>query len=69
MGLQLLSTIMVVWGAIILIGTLFKLDFYWNTERIQHSRQMFGEKRAAILHNSIGALMIIIGLWVIFSGK
>ncbi len=65
MGLELLSTIIVVWGAIILIGTAFKLGFYWETERIQHSRTHFGEKRATILHSSVGILMIILGLWVI----
>lgn len=65
MGLEVLSTIMVIWGAIILIGTTFKLKFYWETERIQHSREMFGEKRAAILHNAVGVLMIVLGLWVI----
>ncbi len=65
MGLELLSTIIVVWGAIILFGTVFKLDFYWETERIQHSRKWFGEKRAAVLHSSVGILMIVLGLWVI----
>lgn len=68
MGLELLSTIIVVWGAIILIGTLFKQNFYWEAERVRHSRKMFGEKRATILHSSVGVLMIVVGLWVILDG-
>ncbi|MCP4424577.1 MAG: hypothetical protein GY803_08810 [Chloroflexi bacterium] len=67
MGLELLSAIIVAWGAIILTGTVFKQDYYWETERTQHSREWFGEKRAAILHSGIGILMIVIGLWVILS--
>ncbi len=67
MGLQLLSTIMAVWGAIMVIGTVFKLDFYWKTNQMAESRKMFGEKRAIILHTTVGLLMIIIGIWVIIS--
>ena len=65
MGLELLSTIIVVWGAIILLGTIFKRDFYWGAERVQHSRKYFGEKRATIVHSSVGIVMIVLGLWVI----
>ena len=65
MGLQLLSTIMAVWGAIMVIGTLFKLDFYWETNQMTESRKMFGEKWAIILHTAVGLLMIGVGLWVI----
>ena len=65
MGLQLLSTIMAVWGAIMVIGTVFKLDFYWDTNRVIESRKMFGEKGAIILHTTVGLLMIGLGIWVI----
>jgi hypothetical protein len=65
MGLQLLSTIMAVWGAIMVIGTAFKLDFYWGTNQMAESRKMFGDKGAIALHIGVGLLMIGIGLWVI----
>lgn len=65
MGLQLLSTIMAVWGLIMVIGTVFKLDFYWETTRMASSRKMFGEKGAIALHTAVGLLMIGIGVWVI----
>lgn len=66
MGLQLLSTILAVWGAIIVIGTVFKMDFYWETKQMISSRKMFGERRAVILHISVGLLMIVVGIWTIF---
>ncbi|MCB9422863.1 MAG: hypothetical protein H6667_23895 [Ardenticatenaceae bacterium] len=65
MGLQLLSTIMAVWGAIMVIGTVFKLDFYWDTNQMAESRKMFGERGAIILHTAVGLLMIGLGIWVI----
>lgn len=65
MGLQLLSTIMAVWGTIMVIGTVFKLDFYWKTNQMDESRKMFGERNAVILHTAVGLLMIGIGIWVI----
>ena len=67
MGLQLLSTIMAAWGAIIVVGTVFKLDFYWETDRMIESRNMFGDRRAAILHTVVGLLMIGVGIWVVIS--
>lgn len=65
MGLQLLSTIMAVWGAIIVVGTVFKLDFYWDTNRMTESRKMFGDKGAIILHTAVGLLMIGVGIGAI----
>lgn len=67
MGLQLLSTIMAVWGVIIVVGTVFKLDFYWKTNQMAESRKMFGDKRAIILHTTVGLLMIGVGIWVIIT--
>jgi hypothetical protein len=67
MGLQLLSTIMAVWGAIIVIGTVFKLDFYWDSKQMAASRKMFGEHRAAIMHTTVGLLMIAVGIWAILT--
>jgi hypothetical protein len=67
MGLQLLSTIMAVWGAIMVIGTLFKLDYYWETARVIATRKMFGEKWAVVIHTAVGLLMIGMGIWVIIS--
>ena len=67
MGLQLLSTIMALWGAIIVIGTVFKLDFFWKTKQMTASRKMFGERTAVFIHTTIGLLMIAVGIWAIFT--
>ena len=66
MGLVIVSGIMAIWGAGILLSVIFRLKFYWDSPRMAASREMFGDKRASMIHGGVGVLMILLGLWVIF---
>ncbi len=67
MGLLIVSGMMAIWGAGILLSVIFRLKFYWDSPRMAASRELFGDKRASLVHGGVGALMILVGLWVIFS--
>jgi len=66
MGLLIASGALAIWGGVILLSVIFRLKFYWDSPRMAASRELFGDKRASMVHGGVGGLMILVGLWVIW---
>ena len=59
---NVIDTVLIVYGLYTLYGMTAKPDFYWQSRRIQRTRQIMGDKRTVQMYYAIAALTIVVGI-------
>lgn len=56
-------------GAFLIVGVVFKPDFYWNSYRMKRRREVFGDQKLQVYFIILGIIMITVGFFRISMGS